>query len=136
MTEPLEAFDTALKGLSAVMAIIARDGGALPEPIVTAVIDAQASGGVTPLCTGLEALWAVRADLSPASRDQLAQLAQVVARDRFGIVGATGRASAMHLALRRDRGEAGAFPDPEDDPAPADEIEALLAAPEPQEPEA
>lgn len=132
-TPPLTPLERDTDAMSAVMAVMGRDFASIPEPIRQVVVRAQASGGVTPLCESLEAFWAVRDLLSPESRDDVAQVAQVAARSRFGAVGQTGRATGMYLALRRDRGEAGEFPASEDDPPADSRMAALLAPPEPED---
>ena len=131
-TEPFESFASPLAAKSAIMEVMLRDGAALPERVTAAITASAQLGGVEPILTGLEALWHSRALLSADSLTQLGQIAQVVAASGFGEQGKSGRAYAMLLAIRRDRGEAGEFPPAEDDPAPDQTFDP--PEPEPEEP--
>lgn len=64
-----------------------------------------------------EYLYAHQADLNDAGRDLCGSLASFCAQHFFFGMGEDQRGARIALAMRRENGEEGTFPDPETDPA-------------------
>lgn len=97
---------------------------------------ARMAGGERPphMAAGLYAMAKAGIDIGAAGWTAVAQAAEVTARHRLTDLGKDGTAQQLVDIARRERGEEGPHPDPEDDPViPERWTAGWLPAPEPEE---